>query len=275
MVDEIVTYTISVKNTTSETVENVEVVDTNNFKGSIEAASAENYTYNGDKTWTIPTIAAGETINITYTYTMQAEDATVIENVAKVIYSKDGIDYNIPSNPVDVEKPDDGVVTIRKAADKTKAEPGEVVTYTVTVHNGKNHDIENARLTDTNNFAGEIVGVDGADYTFENGVFTISKIAAGGDVVIHYTYTVEVADVPTHILENIFVPGTNPEDPDNPGHGKDPEKPLDPDTEIPSNKVDVEVPNGSEVDTDIPKLSVTKSVDKPTAKVGDTLTYRM
>ena len=276
MVDEIVTYTISVKNTTSETVENVEVVDTNNFKGSIEAASAENYTYNGDKTWTIPTIAAGETINITYTYTMQAEDATVIENVAKVIYSKDGTDYNIPSNPVDVEKPDDGVVTIRKAADKTKAEPGEVVTYTVTVHNGKNHDIENARLTDTNNFAGEIVGVDGADYTFENGVFTISKIPAGGDVVVHYTYTVEVADVPTHILENIatiFVPGTNPEDPDNPGHGKDPEKPLDPDTEIPSNKVDVEVPNGSEVDTDIPKLSVTKSVDKPTAKVGDTLTY--
>lgn len=262
--------------TTSETVENVKVVDTNNFKGSIEAASAENYTYNGDKTWTIPTIAAGETINITYTYTMQAEDATVIENIAKAIYSKDGTDYNIPSNPVDVEKPDDGVVTIRKAADKTKAEPGEVVTYTVTVHNGKNHDIENARLTDTNNFAGEITGVDGADYTFENGVFTISKIAAGGDVVIHYTYTVEVADVPTHILENIatiFVPGTNPEDPDNPGHGKDPEKPLDPDTEIPSNKVDVEVPNGSEVDTDIPKLSVTKSVDKPTAKVGDTLTY--
>ena len=276
MVDEIVTYTISVKNTTSETVENVKVVDTNNFKGSIEAASAENYTYNGDKTWTIPTIAAGETINITYTYTMQAEDATVIENVAKVIYSKDSTDYNIPSNPVDVEKPDDGVVTIRKAADKTKAEPGEVVTYTVTVHNGKNHDIENARLTDTNNFAGEIVGVDGADYTFENGVFTISKIAAGGDVVIHYTYTVEVADVPTHILENIatiFVPGTNPEDPDNPGHGKDPEKPLDPDSEIPSNKVDVEVPDGSTVDTDIPELSVTKSVDKPTAKVGDTLTY--
>ena len=207
---------------------------------------------------------------------MQAEDATVIENIAKVIYSKDGTDYNIPSNPVDVEKPDDGVVTIRKAADKTKAEPGEVVTYTVTVHNGKNHDIENARLTDTNNFAGEIVGVDGADYTFENGVFTISKIPAGGDVVVHYTYTVEAADVPTHILENIatiFVPGTNPEDPDNPGHGKDPEKPLDPDSEIPSNKVDVEVPNGSEVDTDIPKLSVTKSVDKPTAKVGDTLTY--
>ena len=101
---------------------------------------------------------------------MQAEDATVIENIAKVIYSKDGTDYNIPSNPVDVEKPDDGVVTIRKAADKTKAEPGEVVTYTVTVHNGKNHDIENAHLTDTNNFAGEIVGVDGADYTFENGV---------------------------------------------------------------------------------------------------------
>ena len=274
-VDEVVTYTISVKNTTSEPVDNVTVTDTNNFKGEIKAENADKYTYNGNKTWTIPTIAAGETIYITYTYTMQAEDATVIENIANVTYSKDGTDYNIPSNPVDVEKPDDGVVTIRKAADKTKAEPGEVVTYTVTVHNGKNHDIENARLTDTNNFAGEIVSVDGADYTFENGEFTINKIPAGGDVIIHYTYTVEIADVPTQILENIatiHVPGTNPEDPNNPGHGKDPEKPIDPDTEIPSNKVDVEVP-GSETETEIPVIEITKSVDKAEAKVGDTLNY--
>ena len=274
-VDEVVTYTISVKNTTSEPVDNVTVIDTNNFKGEIKAENADKYTYNGNKTWTIPTIAAGETIHITYTYTMQAEDATVIENIANVTYSKDGTDYNIPSNPVDVEKPDDGVVTIRKAADKTKAEPGEVVTYTVTVHNGKNHDIENARLTDTNNFAGEIVSVDGADYTFENGEFTINKIPAGGDVIIHYTYTVEIADVPTQILENIatiHVPGTNPEDPNNPGHGKDPEKPIDPDTEIPSNKVDVEVP-GSETETEIPVIEITKSVDKAEAKVGDTLNY--
>lgn len=274
-VDEVVTYTISVKNTTSEPVDNVTVTDTNNFKGEIKAENADKYTYNGNKTWTIPTIAAGETIHITYTYTMQAEDATVIENIANVTYSKDGTDYNIPSNPVDVEKPDDGVVTIRKDADKTKAEPGEVVTYTVTVHNGKNHDIENARLTDTNNFAGEIVSVDGADYTFENGEFTINKIPAGSDVVIHYTYTVEIADVPTQILENIatiHVPGTNPEDPNNPGHGKDPEKPIDPDTEIPSNKVDVEVP-GSETETEIPVIEITKSVDKAEAKVGDTLNY--
>ena len=274
-VDEVVTYTISVKNTTSEPVDNVTVTDTNNFKGEIKAENADKYTYNGNKTWTIPTIAAGETIYITYTYTMQAEDATVIENIANVTYSKDGTDYNIPSNPVDVEKPDDGVVTIRKAADKTKAEPSEVVTYTVTVHNGKNHDIENARLTDTNNFAGEIVSVDGADYTFENGEFTINKIPAGGDVIIHYTYTVEIADVPTQILENIatiHVPGTNPEDPNNPGHGKDPEKPIDPDTEIPSNKVDVEVP-GSETETEIPVIEITKSVDKAEAKVGDTLNY--
>ena len=274
-VDEVVTYTLSVKNTTSEPVDNVTVTDTNNFKGEIKAENADKYTYNGNKTWTIPTIAAGETIYITYTYTMQAEDATVIENIANVTYSKDGTDYNIPSNPVDVEKPDDGVVTICKAADKTKAEPGEVVTYTVTVHNGKNHDIENARLTDTNNFAGEIVSVESADYTFENGEFTINKIPAGGDVVIHYTYTVEIADVPTQILENIatiHVPGTNPEDPNNPGHGKDPEKPIDPDTEIPSNKVDVEVP-GSEAETEIPVIEITKSVDKAEAKVGDTLNY--
>ena len=198
-----------------------------------------------------------------------------MENTATIKYTHDGEQYEIPSNTVDVEKPDDGVVTIRKAADKTEVEPGETVTYTVTVHNGKNHDIENARLTDANNFAGEIVGIDGAGYTFKDGEFIIDKIAAGADVVIHYTYTAQIADVPTEILENIatiHVPGTNPEDPENPGHGKDPNKPIDPDEDVPSNKVDVKVP-GSEVETKVPVIEITKSVDKAEAKVGDTLNY--
>ena len=275
MVDEIVTYTIKVTNTTGETIENLLVSDTNNFVGSINAQSSDKYAYNGNGTWTIDEIGAGETINIVYTYTMQSEDESVIENSANVKYSHNGEEYNIPSNPVDVEKPDDGVVTIRKAADKTMAEPNEVITYTVTIHNGKDHDITNVRLTDANNFAGQISGVDGAGYTFKDGEFVIDKIPAGGDAVVHYTYTVQIADVPTHILENVataHVPGTNPEDPENPGHGIDPDKPIDPDEDIPSNPVDVEVP-GSETETDIPSLSVSKSVDKAKAKVGETLNY--
>ena len=144
------------------------------------------------------------------------------------------------------------------------AKPGEVVTYNVTVTNNKGFDVHDVVVTDANNFAGEITGVDGADYTFENGEFHIAEIAAGASVTLTYTYTVQIADVPTHILENVataHVPGTNPEDPENPGHGKDPDKPIDPDTDIPSNKVEVEVP-GSEVETEIPEISITKSVDK-------------
>lgn len=130
--------------------------------------------------------------DIVYTYTVETTDKSVMENTATIKYTHDGEQYEIPSNPVDVEKPDDGVVTIRKAADKTEVEPGETVTYTVTVHNGKNHDIENARLTDANNFAGEIVGIDGAGYTFKDGEFIIDKIAAGADVVIHYDIWMDV-----------------------------------------------------------------------------------
>ena len=274
-VTDVVTYTITVKNTTDEAVNDITVTDHNNFAGAITAESTERCTYNGDGTWTIGHLDAGETFDIVYTYTVETTDKSVMENTATIKYTHDGEQYEIPSNPVDVEKPDDGVVTIRKAADKTEVEPGETVTYTVTVHNGKNHDIENARLTDANNFAGEIVGIDGAGYTFKDGKFIIDKIAAGADVVIHYTYTAQIADVPTEILENIatiHVPGTNPEDPENPGHGKDPNKPIDPDEDVPSNKVDVKVP-GSEVETKVPVIEITKSVDKAEAKVGDTLNY--
>ena len=274
-VTDVVTYTITVKNTTDEAVNDITVTDHNNFAGAITAENTERCTYNGDGTWTIGHLDAGETLDIVYTYTVETTDKSVMENTATIKYTHDGEQYEIPSNTVDVEKPDDGVVTIRKAADKTEVEPGETVTYTVTVHNGKNHDIENARLTDANNFAGEIVGIDGAGYTFKDGEFIIDKIAAGADVVIHYTYTAQIADVPTEILENIatiHVPGTNPEDPENPGHGKDPNKPIDPDEDVPSNKVDVKVP-GSEVETKVPVIEITKSVDKAEAKVGDTLNY--
>ena len=279
-VTDVVTYTITVKNTTDEAVNDITVTDHNNFAGAITAESTERCTYNGDGTWTIGHLDAGETFDIVYTYTVETTDKSVMENTATIKYTHDGEQYNIPSNTVDVKKPDDGVVTIWKSANKTVAKPGETVTYTVTVHNGKDHDIQNAVLTDENNFSGSIFAVEGAEYHYENGMFTIDTIPAGGDVVVHYAYTVGIADVPTNILENIamiHVPGTNPEDPENPGQGKDPTKPIDPDTDIPSNKVDVEVP-GSGTETDIPlekSLTIVKSADKTKVNVGETINYRV
>lgn len=274
-VDDIVTYTIAVTNTDDEAKQNVVVTDNNNFKGEIDATDGEGYVYNGDRSWTIAEIGAGETIYITYTYTVREEDESLLTNTADVEYTEDGEHIKIPTNPVDVPVIDPGEVTIHKNADKTIAKPGEIVTYKVTVHNGKDVDVNNVTVTDANNFAGTITAVDGADYRFEDGKFVIDHIAAGADVVLTYTYTVEIADVPTHILENIataHVPGTNPEDPEHPGQGIDPEKPIDPDKEIPSNPVDVEVP-GDEVETDVPCISLTKTVDKEEAKVGDILNY--
>ena len=130
----------------------------------------------------------------------------------------------------------------------------------MTIHNGKDHDVENVRLTDANNFAGVIEGVDGSGYTFENGEFLIDRIPAGESVVVHYTYTVQIPDVDTHILKNVATAHVPSDDPD------------EPDEEYPSNEVEVEVP-GDEVETELPKFDITKSVDKTTAHVGDTLNY--
>ena len=279
-VDDVVTYTIAVTNTDDEAKQNVVVTDNNNFTGEIEAADGAGYVYNGDRSWTIAEIGAGETIYITYTYTVRAEDESLLTNTAKVEYSEDGENIEIPTNSVDIPVIEPGEVTIHKNADKTIAKPGEVVTYKVTVHNGKSVDVNNVTVSDTNNFAGTIVAVDGADYRYENGQFVIDHIAAGADVVLSYTYTVEIEDVPTEILENIataHVPGTNPEDPDHPGQGIDPEKPIDPDKEIPSNPVDVEVP-GDEVETEIPgnrDLTIVKSADKDSTVPGDIVNYTL
>ena len=51
-------------------------------------------------------------------------------------------------------------------------------------------------------------------------------------------------------------PGQNPEDPENPGHGKDPSKPIDDDVEKPSNEVKVPVVK--------PSTPVTPDEPKPT-----------
>lgn len=277
-VNEIVTYTITVTNTTNETKENLTVTDSNNFVGTIDARNGNGYTYNGDRTWTIERLDAGESIRIVYTYTILADDASTVVNRADVEYTENGESVIIESDPVEVVKPEEGNVTIVKSADKKVAYPGDAVTYTVTIHNGKMVDARNVVVTDANNFAGNITSVEGTGYRYENGQFVIDELKAGASITLHYTYVVEVADVPTHILENVatvHVPGTNPEDPANPGHGIDPGKPIDPDQTIPSNKVEVEVP-GDDTETNIPEkgeLVVTKTVDKAEARVGDILNY--
>ena len=169
VVNEVVTYKITVTNTTDEAKENLTVSDSNNFVGEIEAKDGEGYVYNGDRTWTIAHLDAGATIQIVYTYTMRTEDASIIVNKADVSYVEDGEPIIIESNPVEVVKPDEGKVTIVKSADKEIAYPGDIVTYTVTVHNGKTVDAQNVVVTDANNFAGTITGVDGTGYRFENG----------------------------------------------------------------------------------------------------------
>lgn len=264
-VDEVVTYTITVKNTTDETINNLLVTDTNNFTGEITPTESGEYVYNGDHTWTIGTLNAGQSIEIVYTYTVQTDDPSTLLNQADVRYTVDGEEQIIPSEEVPVIVPDDGKVTIVKSADKTVAEPGEVVTYTVTVYNGKAEGIDDVLVTDANNFAGQIVGVDGAGYTFVDGKFIIDHIDAGASVTITYTYTVEIADVDTSILENIATAHVPSKDPNIP------------DEEIPSNPVDVKVP-GDEVETEVPAdrdLTIVKSADKDKVVPGEIINYTL
>ena len=126
-------------------------------------------------------------------------------------------------------------------------------------------DLTNIRLEDVfANASGPITPVEGDGYVWEDGDALIPELAVGESVTVYFDYTVQADDAGKNLRNVVIasVPGENPPDPDAPDTGvNDPDAPVTPDVEYPSNEVVVPVdPAGGGVAAD-PKVKIYGDAD--------------
>ena len=268
IVGQTLTYTISVGNMEGATYswEKAIVTDTlpdglRFVDGSVYLDGATKaYTYkNGILSIELGDIEPGESCDITFKAVVrESAYGSTIYNVAV------GAGNNIP----DVTAPDDGVVveagravpTAVKTANKTSAAVGDTIIYTVKVSNGANATAvwKNASMTDTLSdhltFTYGSVQVNGeaAAYSYKAASRELSvklgDIAKGETVTITFAVTVNAGAYGKIINNTAILSGDN----------------ID----------DFEAPdNGVIIGIGAAEPSVTKTANKKTASVGDTIQY--
>ena len=107
MVGDVLNYTLHVTNTGNATAYNAVVKDFFDGVGEPVKTNGDGYTVMADGNFLIAELAAGESLDITYTYTVQAEDKGVISNIVVVV-------------------PEEPPIDIEKEADKTVAAVDEI-----------------------------------------------------------------------------------------------------------------------------------------------------
>ena len=253
-VGDTITYTLNITNTGNVDLTDVAVKEKTDAapftgNGEIQNATTDGNVSFADNAWVIKTLAVGKTQAITFTYkVVKDDDNTVLHNIATATIpsndpaNPDTPEKTVPSNPVDVPVgTGDKALTIVKSADHSSAYIGDSIVYTLSVKNTGNVNLSNVKVTDTSNGKGKFTPISGVGYT-NNGNYswTIPSLAVGETVNIDYSYIVSAND---KLIENVAkatIPG-NPEDPNNPGHGVDPDEPITPDVDVPSNEVDIPV----------------------------------
>ena len=204
---EIITYTITVKNTGNTTLTDITVKD--DMAGIDE---------------TISEIPVGESRSVTGTYTVTQNDIdnkTEIKNVATAGDKSPEIDVPVEKQPDILVNKDATAVKAKDAegftdiTETTKVRPDDVIEYTIVVTNTGNTTLEDIKITDSLN-----VKYDDKDVNAGNTVYTIESLEPGKYVEIKVYYTVTAEDVKTEgTINNVATAtakdGTHDDDNDN------------------------------------------------------------
>ena len=204
---EIITYTITVKNTGNTTLTDITVKD--------DMAGIDTK---------IDTIEVGKSASVTGTYTVKQEDIDKggkIHNVATVGDKSPERDVEVEQNPCILVNKDATAVKAKDAegftdiTETTKVRPDDVIEYTIVVTNTGNTTLEDIKITDSLN-----VKYDDKDVNAGNTVYTIESLEPGKYVEIKVYYTVTAEDVKTEgTINNVATAtakdGTHDDDNDN------------------------------------------------------------
>ncbi len=248
-----ITYTITVTNTGQADYTAEEPAS---FTDDLSKVT-DDATYNDDATngavvdgntlsWS-GTLPVGSTKTIVYSFTVNTPDTgdKVLENA--VVPTGPGNEGTPPPNVVPVQSYD-----VQKTGDKTEVNPGDVVTYTITVKNTgqapytadkpASFTDDLSKVTDDATYNGDATNgavVDGNTLSWSG------ELAVGETKTIVYSFTVNTPDTGDKVLTNAVVPtGPGPEDP----------TPKTFTTKVQTYKVD-------------------KTADKAAVGAGDTVTY--
>ena len=188
---------------------------------------------NGTITWTDVEVKAGDTVEVSFKVTINNDTKTSVRNTAV-------IDDNKLTEEVETKVAN---ITGAKSVDKSTAKVGETLKYTITLTNNGNADgtvtVTDEIPTGTTLVADSITA--NGSYNEENKTITWTdvKVEAGKTAEVSFKATIN-SDTKTSVTNKAVIDGNKPTE---------------------------------EVETKVANITGAKSVDKSTAKVGDTLTY--
>ena len=184
-------------------------------------------------TWSNVEVKAGKSVELTLEVVVKDDTTDTVKNVAKI------------DNKEIPEKPETKVANITgtKTVDQTEAKVGDTLTYTIALTNNGNADgtvtVTDEIPTGTTLVADSITA--NGSYNEENKTITWTdvKVEAGKTAEVSFKAIIN-SDTKTSVTNKAVIDGNKPTE---------------------------------EVETRIANITGAKSVDKSTAKVGDTLTY--
>lgn len=270
---ETIEYSISVRNRGVQTLEDVLVSDVMSLlngavsrdpAGNLVVAASDEYIYNEDGTFRIPSMEGGQIIVIRYFYTtaQMDEGGFVITNTATATVTRQGYTQSWSSTaqvPVNVNRN----IGIDKNANRESVKAGETVQYSITVTNNGNIPLAGITVEDVmTKHTSTITVVPSPDYSVwkdpnrERRVFTLRTLQPGETVIIEYSLIVSTSDANQRLMFHNVATASLPAD-----------------GVLPAVSVRDEVRVTAEFAAPPGILSMIKTADVVWANFGNTITY--